>query len=247
MKLLSELILMGIEGVYIFKSDSGITLYSKKNVDVQEDLFSAFLSALKGFFNSFALGGLSSFASENYIVYLASNNNVLTALVVSNDDKSDKYFNIAFEICVEFFKEYKSVVESRNAVNVKNKERFDVILDNILSKSEELSTTQQELIKLYKVSSNGDLELLDFINEDHLYNQNLFIAVNFVTKQVYVVENSELSPSNRLLFLAGKAVNELNQKEFKSEFTVRNVSDPWDLERIIDQIKNLLTGESIKL
>ena len=109
MKLLSELILMGIEGVYIFKSDSGITLYSKKNVDVQEDLFSAFLSALKGFFNSFALGGLSSFASENYIVYLASNNNVLTALVVSNDDKSDKYFNIAFEICVEFFKEYKSV------------------------------------------------------------------------------------------------------------------------------------------
>ena len=71
---------MTIEGVYIFKSDSGITLYSKKEVDVQEDLFSAFLSALKGFFNSFSLGGLSSFASENYIVYLPMINQTSTLI-----------------------------------------------------------------------------------------------------------------------------------------------------------------------
>lgn len=239
---------MGIEGVYIFKADSGITLYSKKEVDVQEDLFSAFLSALKGFFNSFSLGGLSSFASENYIVYLASSNNVLTALIVDTKDKSDKFFNIAYDICTEFYKNYKQVVDTKSAVMVPNKENFDVVLQNIKDKYEDEETVvQHELIQLYKVSNTGDLELFTYENEDQLYRESLFIALNFVTHQIFIVENPGNSPSNRLLFLAGKAVAEMNQKEFKSEFSVRNVSDPWDLERVISQIKNLITGESIQI
>jgi hypothetical protein len=62
---------MDIVAVLLFKSDSGSTLYSRKSKDVQEDLFSAFLTALKSFFSDFALGGLSTFASEEFIVYLA--------------------------------------------------------------------------------------------------------------------------------------------------------------------------------
>jgi hypothetical protein len=238
---------MKIAGVYIFKSDSGITLYSRRTVGVEEDLFSAFLSALKGFFSSFSLGGLSSFASENFIIYLASANNVLTALIVENNFKSDKYFSLAYEICLKFYENYKKVVDSQTSIHVPNKEAFDAILDAIVQKMDKNSENQQEFIKLYNVSKNGELEIFEFTSEDDLYKRPLFIVANFVTKQIFVIENPNATISSRLLFLANKSITNLNANEFKSEFTVRNVSDSWDLERVIKQVSTLLLHESIKI
>ncbi len=236
-----------IAGIYLFKADSGIPLYSQKTVNVQEDLFSAFLSALKQFFNSFSLGGLSSFASEDYIFYLASANNVLTAIIVDNKQKSDKFFNLAYKISIEFYNNFKNIVDTKSSVIAPKKEIFDPILDKILDQFDKTSTEHQELIKLYKVLSNGELEQFSFFSERQLYELTIFVAVNFVTKQIFVIENYEENVSSRLLFMASKAVSNMNQREFKSEFSIRNVSDPWDMERVIQQISKLLKGESLKL
>ena len=72
------------------------------------------------------------------------------------------------------------------------------------------------------------------------------MAVNLITKQIYIMENDE-NVSNRILFFANKLATNLNQREFRSEFEIRNISEPWDIERLIDQFNNLLSGENIKL
>ena len=115
----------------------------------------------------------------------------------------------------------------------------------ILNESDKRIEKQQELIKLYKLSKSNDLLPFEFINENQLFNQDLFVAVNVVTRQIFVIENAESNVSSRLLYLTNKAVTNLNQLEFKSEFAVRNVSDIWDFERLIGQITHILNKESI--
>ena len=236
---------MNIKGIYIFKSDSGITLFSKRILDIQEDLFNAFLSALKEFFNSLSLGGLSSFATEDYIFYLASWNNVSATLVVDQDEKSDKYFNIAYDLCSQFYNKFEKYVNSETALFIPNVDQFEQKVEEILSYSEVKIEKQQELIRLYKLSKSSELVPFEFINEHQLFNQDLFVAVNMVMKQIFVIENAESSVSARLLYLINKAVTNLNQIEFKSEFSVSNISDIWDFERLIGQITHILNKESI--
>lgn len=236
-----------IQGVYIFKADSGVTLYSRRTLGIEEDLFSAFLSALKGFFSSFSLGGLSTFASDTFIVYLASANNVLTSLIVGNDQKSDKFFNLAFEIGRQYYKKFAHNIDSRISIMVPPKEQFDPLLDQILSDFDKVSVEQQEIIRLYKLNPSGELDLFEFIDEKQLYGQTLFIAVNFVTKHIFIIENIDSNISSRQLFFANKAVSTMNQRDLKSEFVIRQVSDPWDLERVITQISKLLKRESINV
>ena len=239
---------MPIKGIYIFKSDSGITLYSKRKFDVQEDLFSAFLTALKSFFGSLALGGLSSFSSENFIFYLATANNCLTALVVDINHKSDKYFSLAYEISTQFYNKYQQVIDSKNALFIPGKEKFDEILDNIIRHFEQESEQyQQDLFHLYKITNSGELEQFPFINDEQLYNEELFLAVNLVTKRIFIVENASKNVSTRKLFLANRSASNLNQNEFKSEFQIRNVADEWDFERIIEMICKLVKRESFSL
>ncbi len=236
---------MPIKGVYIFKADSGITLFSKKKVDVQEDLFSAFLSALKGFFSSFELGGLSSFSSETYIFYIATVNNVLTALIVDSKFKSDKYFNLAYDISVQFYNDYSKFVDSKNAITVPGAENYSTKLDDLIAQFEQNDSGPQELINLFRITSSGELESFEFINQDNLFREELFIAVNLVTKKIFIVENDQQNVSSRKIFFANKAASKLNQESYKSEFSIRNVSDSWDLERIIEMISRLIKKESI--
>lgn len=234
---------MDFDGIYIFKSDSGTTLYSRQAKDVQEDLFSAFLTALKGFFSDFALGGLSSFASDNYMIYLASASNVLTSIIVNNELKSDKYFKLAYEISFEFYEHYKEIIDKKVTFILPKKEEFDLILDKIVEDFDKKTEIQKEIIKLYNIDSNGDLEMFDFINEEQLFGLPLFIAVNFITKQILVIENADENVPSRKLFFASKQTSKMNQHEFKSQFQIVNVSDPWDFERIVEQISKLLARE----
>jgi len=237
---------MDVDGIYIFKADAGTTLYSRRTKNVHEDLFSAFLTALQGFFSDFALGGLSSFTSDNYMIYLASSNNVLTSLIINKEQKSDKYYNLAFEISCQFYTEFKTTIDNPISLTLPNKNQVDSILESVFEEFEKLSEVQQEIVKLYEIDAQGELAIFDYINEEQLYNLSLFVAVNFVTKQIYVIENVEEGVSSRKLFLANKSVTNLNQREFKSQFTIRNVSDPWDFERVVEQVSNLLSKDAIK-
>ena len=238
---------MNLKGVYIFRTDSGVTLFSKKSIDLNEDFLSAFLAALREFFNSFSLGGLSTFGTDQFIFYIASTNNVTTALIIDQDDKSDKYFNLAFKICIQFYLHYNKYVESPTALLIPNIEYFGSDLEKIINDFSKEPERQQELIKLFKLSKSEDLECFDFINESQLFNIPLFLAVNNVTKRIFVIENPELGVQNRALYLVNKLATSYNQLNFKSEYDIRHISDIWDSERLITQISQILNRESNRL
>ena len=240
--------MISIKGIFIFKSDSGITLYSKKLVDVQEDLFSAFLSAIKVFFNNLSLGGLLSFSSENYTFYLATENNCLTAIVVDNKNRSDKFFSLAYEISVQFYKSYQTFVDSKNVFNIPNKDQFDIILAKLISKFDETSSQiPKVMIRLYNVSENGELEPFEYSCDKQLFEKEIFIALNLITKKIYIIENAFKDVPRRKVFLATRSVDNLNQKEYKSEFHITHVTNEWDFERITEMIHKLLKRESFIL
>ena len=138
---------MKIAGIHIVEAESGLSLYSKSTENlIQPDLFSAFLIALKGFFSDFSLGGLSNFASESYIIYLASVNKVLTVLIVEKAFKSDKYFNLAYEISIQFYQKYISIIDSNYKLVNKDEIHFDDILYKLLDFIDENEKDGQELI-----------------------------------------------------------------------------------------------------
>ena len=112
---------MIIKGIYLFKADSGITLYSKKDSDISEiheDLLTAFMSAIREFFTSLELGGLSAFSTENYNIYYVCVNNIATVLIVNQQDKSDKFYRLSYEICSQFFSRYKKYLISDISLNI---------------------------------------------------------------------------------------------------------------------------------
>ena len=175
---------MKVDGLYILKSDSGTTLYSRKTGEIQEDLFSAFLTALKNFFDNFALGGLSSFSSENYMVYLASKDNVLTSLIVNSEFKSDNYFNLAFDISSRFYNKYKDIVtSSKPLIVLPDLKEFETVLDSLIEEGTTKTTEESTVIKLFKIDSDGELESFDFVDEEQLYKLPVFVAINYLAKQ----------------------------------------------------------------
>ena len=238
--------MVNIKGLFIFRADSGITLYSKRSLEINEDLLSAFMSAIREFFASLSLGGLSTFSTDYYVFYYTSINNVATVLVLDESDKSDLYYSLCFEICSQFYSNFKSFINS-DALHIPNVEQFADTIADLLEAFDKKEQIQQELIQLYKINKSNELESFSFINENQLFNMNLFVAVNIINKRIYVVENEANNVPGRLLYLANKEVINMNQREFKSEFDIKNLSDEWDFDRIIGVINNVLGGVAIKI
>ena len=238
---------MDIKGMYIFNSESGVTLFSKRMLDVQEDLFTAFISAIRGFFKSLSLGGLSSFSTEYYTFYLANFKCVSATLIVDVKDKTDKYYNVSYDICKEFYSRYHLCIESPTFLYVPDVDNFSSCISEIIERNKKLVEKRQELIQLFKLSKSGELEEFEYINEQQLYDEELFIAINNITRKIYIVENAQYDIPGRLLYMANKEVKSLNQSNYRSECSINNVTDIWDLERIVGVIDNLLTGATIEI
>ena len=60
---------MDIEGVVIFEAESGVPLYSKMKGKTDPTLFSSFVSAIGHFSKQLKFGGLSSFTTEEKVIF----------------------------------------------------------------------------------------------------------------------------------------------------------------------------------
>ena len=235
-----------IIAIFIFKSDSGATLFSRKHTEFDTDLFSAFLSALKSFFNSLTLGGLSSFGSDNYIVYLISIHNLLTAIIVNKNKKSEKYYLLGNKISQSFYDEYKSIVDSSIPLVRTTKISFDQNLNEILKNFNSKIDSHKDLIKFYQIDNIGLGRRFGFISTDHLFTLPIFVAVNLATNQICIIENEESLP-RKVVFDANKFASNINQREYRSKFRIINTSGPWDCERLINEFSDVLTGKAIQI
>jgi hypothetical protein len=103
-----------------------------------------------------------------------------------------------------------------------------------------------EVLKFYQIDSQGIGKEFSYISEDHLYSMSLFMVSNLVTNQIFILENDNTLP-RKTIFQANKFASNLNQQEHKSLFTIRNVSEPWDCERLIREFRNTLLGQEISI
>ncbi len=96
---------MNIEGVVIFEAKSGIPLFTKMKGKTDPMLFTSFITAARHFSSELSLGGLSSFATDEKVVFLAQGKKVVTALITSKSQE--------FQETLEFASELGQVFESR--------------------------------------------------------------------------------------------------------------------------------------
>ena len=90
--------IMDIEGVVIFEAASGVPLYSKMKGKTDPSLFSSFVSAIGHFSKEMKLGGLSSFTTEEKVIYLASRERTITALISPKKKEYQEAYSLANEL-----------------------------------------------------------------------------------------------------------------------------------------------------
>lgn len=235
-----------VVAVYIFKALTGATLYSKKILILHDDLFAAFISAIRTFFSNFLLGGLTLFSSDKYIIYFASKNDLLTTVIVESKNKSIKYFSLANTISEMFYRDYKSIVEDHTPLIPTHKIKFDEKLLEIMDAYNAALDIPKEILKFYQLDDKSNGKEFSFISVDHLYSIPLFLVLNLVTNQIFILENDSALPSKTVFHANNFAVN-LNQREYKSQFHIRNVSGPWDCERLISEFRDIIHGRQITI
>ena len=89
---------MDIEGVVIFEAASGIPLYSKMKGNTDPSLFSSFVSAIGHFSKEMRFGGLSSFTTDEKVIYLAPREKTITALISPKKKEYQEAFSLAREL-----------------------------------------------------------------------------------------------------------------------------------------------------
>jgi len=89
---------MDIEGVVIFEAASGVPLYSKMKGNTDPSLFSSFVSAIGHFSKELRFGGLSSFTTDEKVIYLAPRDKTITALISPKKKEYQEAYFLANEL-----------------------------------------------------------------------------------------------------------------------------------------------------
>lgn len=225
---------MELEGIIIFNSSSGINLFSMVNEGLEPALISGALTAIKQFCLKTSLGGLSSFTTEEKFVFLATKGDVGTAIITSKNQDPKHVYSLAFTIAETFERKYKNLVTAERQGVYGS---FEGILEDILKKELSESMLEEQTIYLYTVDPQGELQTLTLGMDLSAYP--VLILINTIIKQIFVIENQE-DVSPRLLFFASRAASQLNSQQWRNEFRIRDISDSFHRQRIIEQAKQLL-------
>ena len=103
--------------------------------------------------------------------------------------------------------------------------------DNVIGKEDEIDI--QQPFKFLTVDNDG--ELTPITNYNEIYSVSILIFVNTITKSIFNIRIKESIPQRRL-FLAARAASNLNSDEYKSEFSIRDVSDEMEREFLMEKI-----------
>ncbi|MHA1751515.1 MAG: hypothetical protein ACTSYZ_04020 [Candidatus Helarchaeota archaeon] len=143
-----------LHSVIIIKKDSGICLFSEKELDFDSTLFSGFLTAVQNFAENLKIGRLTSFVTNDKVVVISSSEQVIASLIVDLEDNIDDWFSKAYIICEEFEKKYNLEEWSGE---IGNFEEFSEILKEIF-KSEKKNFLV-EVAKWAKKEFGGELQI----------------------------------------------------------------------------------------
>ncbi len=121
---------MNIEGVVIFDTKSGVPLYSKLKDDIDSSLFSSFVTAIGHFSKELKFGGLSSFTTEEKMIFLAARESTITALITPKREEFQQAYSLANELGRQFEERLGNVGTLQPA----DYKEFNIIADDFLRK-----------------------------------------------------------------------------------------------------------------
>lgn len=93
---------MDIEGIVIFDAAAGVPLFSRMKTKTDPSLFSSFIAAIGHFSKELKFGGLSSFTTEEKVIYLAPRDKIITALISPKKKEYDQAYSLANELGRQF-------------------------------------------------------------------------------------------------------------------------------------------------
>ena len=105
---------MELEGIIIFNSSSGINLFSMVDEGLEPGLISGALTAIKHFCQAISLGGLSSFTTEEKLVFLATKGEIGTAIITSKNHDPKHAYTLAIKIAETFERNYENIEITTN-------------------------------------------------------------------------------------------------------------------------------------
>jgi hypothetical protein len=121
---------MDIEGVVIFETASGVPLYSKMKGDTDPSLFSSFVTAIGHFSKELQFGGLSSFTTEEKVIYLAPREKTITALI----SPKKKEYQEAFSLANELGRRYEDKLSTTSTPTDDAYDDFEEAIDEFLKR-----------------------------------------------------------------------------------------------------------------
>ncbi|MFW9974600.1 MAG: hypothetical protein ACFFDQ_05010 [Candidatus Thorarchaeota archaeon] len=93
---------MDIEGIVIFDAAAGVPLFSRMKTKTDPSLFSSFIAAIAHFTKEMKFGGLSSFTTEEKVIYLAPRDKIVTALIAPKKKEYEQAYSLADELGRQF-------------------------------------------------------------------------------------------------------------------------------------------------
>ncbi|MHA1768560.1 MAG: hypothetical protein ACTSV3_01770 [Candidatus Thorarchaeota archaeon] len=121
---------MDIEGVVIFEAKSGIPLYSRMKGKTDPSLFSSFVAAIGHFSKELRFGGLSSFTTEEKVIYLAPREKTITALIAPKK----KEYQEAYSLASELGRRFEENIELPRVPQPKQFDSFAQVADEFLKR-----------------------------------------------------------------------------------------------------------------
>jgi len=88
-------------------------------------------------------------------------------------------------------------------------------------------------LEIYTVDDGGELITLE--TKSDLTTYSILIVCNTVIKKIFLMKLKE-KVSQRHMFFAGRSASNLNIKRFKNEFTIRDITDPLEIEMLLEKV-----------
>jgi hypothetical protein len=122
---------MDIDGIVIFDAVTGIPLFSRLKGRTDPSLFSSFIAAIGHFSKQLKFGGLSSFSTEEKVIYLAPRENIITALIAPKRKEYQEAYSLANELGRQFEDEQLSKINREDTDTMEFAEIADQYLRRI--------------------------------------------------------------------------------------------------------------------
>ncbi len=137
--------------------------------------------------------------------------------------------------------------ETKNLIteeDISNAEKMEEILTRLTTLCETADAAVIERVEPKYIVERGGLEFFTIVNEGEMKEIDsqtdltalpVLILVNTLLQRILIIKLKESTPQ-RIMFHAGTSASNINTNRFKNRFTIRAVSDPMEIEMILEKV-----------